>query len=157
VLRFAICGTLLFGLAATATAQVRVTIPSQELTFRHKFPATVENASTEPVTFCVEFEQTSSNGIITERTPIPFVVERWSEGTWHTLMIGPDVGSLRRPVVLITGQSQEYSFRLNVLGRTRLLLTYWQGSKPDLVCTKPPKGARKAKSKPFELKLPATE
>lgn len=135
----------------SASAQVRVSIPPQSFHVNDKIQAKVENATSEPVTFCLEIGQSSMNGTTVEATPIPFTVQASSEDRWHTLLIGPDVGSLFRPVVLEAGKSYEFPFRLNEPGLMRLLLEYWKGSNSGLDCSKPPKHTHKVKSKPFTI------
>lgn len=141
--------------ALPARAQLRIYVPAQRVVnLRTKIHPRVENAGETPVTYCVEFGQWSPiNGAAVESTPIPFVAERDSGGVWRPLLIGPDVGSSRHPVVLDGGRSYEYPFVLLAAGRLRVVLTYWPGSKPSLDCSKPPEGARKVRSAPFVVNL----
>ena len=155
MIRAALSLVLLYAFLPSAAAQVRVSIPLQSFHIHDEIPAKVENATSEPVTFCVEIGQRSTNGTTTEATPIPFVVQTSSEGKWRTLLIGPDVGSLRRPVVLEAGKSDEFPFRLSEPGVMRLLTEYWKGSNPGLDCSKPPKQAHEVKSKPFTILMSA--
>jgi hypothetical protein len=146
------------GLLPFAAAQVRVTVPLQQYNLNDRIRAKIENVGSEPVTFCLEMGQTSSDGVITESTPIPFIVQQSSEGTWRPFFIGPDAGkSWHRAFVLDPGNSHEFPFRLDHPGlrpgRMRLLLFYWSGSQPELDCAKPPKGARKTESAPFLMRL----
>jgi len=66
----------------------------------------------------------------------PFWVQRYDNGKWGTLMIGPDVGSAKASVALEAGESKEFAFRLNDSGRMRLRLNYWRGSISKLNCTR---------------------
>lgn len=142
-----------FAFAPAASAQVKVIVPAPEFDANEKIFAKVQNDGPEPVTFCVEIGQTSTQGATTEVTPIPFVVQQMTKGSWHTLLIGPDIGSFHKAEVLDAGKSLEFPFRLNAAGNVRLLLSYWRGSFPQLDCSKSPKGSRQVKSKPFILKL----
>jgi hypothetical protein len=142
------------GFVPALAAQVRVTVPLQQYTLNDRIRAKIENAGSEPVTFCLEMGQTSSDGIITESTPIPFIVQGNSKGPWQTLMVGPgDVKSWHRAFVLDAGKSREFSFRLKAYGHIRLLLVYWPGSRPELDCAKPPRGAHEVKSAPFLMRM----
>jgi hypothetical protein len=134
---------------SSAIAQVHVTVPSPHFKVQEKILARVENLNRESITYCVEFGQTWTNGTEIEPTPSPFTVQQKTNGRWSTLLISPDVGSFRRPVVLEPGKSEEFSIRLNSGGETRLRLYYWAGSRPDLICSSPPK---KVTSKPFVVK-----
>jgi hypothetical protein len=109
-----------------AITQVKITVPAQRYKVQEKIPAKVENEGNGAVTFCVEAGQTSSKEGEIESTPSPFWVQRSSNGKWGTLMIGPDVGSLRAAVVLEAGESKEFPLRLNDSGRMRLRLNYWR-------------------------------
>lgn len=149
--RFAFASlTFLFLMSASnAFAQVRVALPSVEVHLHGKIAATVQNERNQPVTFCVEFGQTSSDGTDIEPTPSPFVVQQKRAGKWSTLLIGPDVGSNRVPVVLAPGESSRFPIRLNSVGQTRLQIFYWIGSEPGLTCDKPPKKPKRAESQVF--------
>lgn len=87
----------------------------------------------------------------TEGTPSPFEVQAYSSGKWHTLLIGPDVGSSRHAVVLEAGKSAHFPFRLRETGQIRLILRYWAGARSDLDCAHPPKGQKKIESERFSL------
>ncbi len=155
MIRVALSLIFLCAFLPSAAAQVRVSIPFQSIRVNDEIQAKVENATSEPVAFCVEIGQSSTNGTTTEATPIPFIVQASSEGRWHTLLIGPDVGSLRRPVVLEAGKSAEFPFRLSQPGVIRLLVEYWTGSNSGLDCSNPPKHGLKVKSKPFTILMSA--
>jgi len=155
VIRVALSLVLLYAFLPSTAAQVRVIIPLQSFHVNDKIPAKVENASSEPVTLCLEIGQRSTKGTTIEATPVPFIVQASSEGRWHTLLIGPDVGSLRRPVVLEPGKSDEFPFRLSVPGVMRLLAEYWTGPNSGLDCSIPPKHSHKVKSKSFTILMTA--
>jgi hypothetical protein len=139
---------LLFGAHRT---DLQITVPARQFKVLERIPAEIENSPSEPITFCVEFGQTSpspdENGV--EATPSPFVVQAYSSGKWHTLLIGPDVGSSRHSVVLEAKKSAQFPFRLRQTGQIRLVLWYWVGAVPNLDCTHPPKGEKKIESKAF--------
>jgi len=138
--------------ANSAFAQVRVTVPSPEVQIHEKIVARIQNQGTKPVTFCVEFGQTSSDGTDTDPTPSPFIVQQKSAGKWSTLLIGPDVGSNRSPVTLAPGESSEFPIRLSSVGHTKLQVFYWLGSEPNLACNKPAKKPKKAESQVFTVR-----
>lgn len=144
--------SLLTLFSLTTAAQVRIHIPPQRQKKYEKIHASVENAGSKPVSFCVEFGQWSPKGDgEIETTPSPFSVQRNNDGKWSTLMIGPDVGSLKAPQVLDPGKAVEFPFRLGDFGRMRLQLNYWNGSFPSLNCHTPPKGARLVTSAVFTV------
>jgi len=117
----------------TATAQVRIHIPQQHHKKYEMIHASVENAGSKPITFCIEVGQTSpKRGGEIEATPSPFWVQQNNNGKWSTLLIGPDVGSYQYPEVLDSGKSVEFPFRLSASGQMRLRLNYWNGSLPNL-------------------------
>jgi hypothetical protein len=138
-------------LTTAAAAQVKITIPAQQYKVGEEIPAKVENRAKFAVTFCVEFGQTSMKEGVPESTPYPFWVQRNDNGKWGTLLIGPDVGSVRGPVVLQGGESMGFPFRLNDSGRMRLRLNYWHGSFPDLDCHAKPKGIKLLTSTAFTV------
>jgi hypothetical protein len=142
---------LLLILPAGAVAQVTITVPAQRYKAQEKIPARVENNGNSAVTFCVEVGQTSSQEGGIESTPSPFWVQRNSNGKWGTLMIGPDVGSLKTATVLEARESKEFPFRLNGSGRMRLRLNYWRGSIPNLDCKAPPKDLKLVTSAVFTI------
>ena len=142
-------GLSLFLTTAT-NAQVRITIPPQRYTVHEEIHAKVENMGHNAVTFCVEFGQTSMKGDEVESTPSPFLVQRNDHGKWGTLMVGPDAGSGRAPVVLEAAHSKEFAFRLNDSGKMRLRLSYRRGSIPELDCHAP-KGLKLASSPVFSV------
>jgi len=135
-----------------AAAQVKINIPPQHQKKYETIHASVENAGSKPVTFCIEMGQTSpkGNGEI-ETTPLPFWVQRNNNGKWVTLMIGPDVGSFKSAEVLDPGKSVEFPFRLGDSGQMRLRLNYWNGSLPSLDCHAPQKSATLVTSAVFTI------
>ena len=84
-------------LPSLPSRQVSIDVPREQLNSRETIPAIVANRGKDPVTFCVQFGQTSkaSPSGESELTPIPFLVQQYSPGKWGTLMIGPDIGSIR--------------------------------------------------------------
>ena len=147
-----ISATVCLASAPNVIAQVRVTVPSPQFQAQEQIRARVENLDRQPITYCVEFGQTWTNGTDVESTPSPFAVQQRTNGKWSTLLIGPDVGSFDRPVVLEPGKSEDFPIKLNSGGGTRLQLLYWLGSKVDLICSRPPKGVKKVTSKQFTIR-----
>jgi hypothetical protein len=136
-----------------AICQVQVTVPAQSFKASERIAAKVANVGDHEILYCVEVGQTSLKGPGVENmetTPIPFYVQRKSGRKWSTLLIGPDIGSLRSSVMLEPGQSHEFPFRLNDKGEMRLVLDYWMGEK-DVNCKNPPKGGKKTQSKIFAV------
>jgi hypothetical protein len=140
---------ILVSTPALALAQVRITLPARSFGVEDQIHAKIINDGTHAITICVEFGQTSPNNRGSESTPSPFVVQRHSGDRWSTLLIGPDVGSIRRSVELGAGKSQEFVFRLNAIGMIRLLLYYWRDSRQGSPCTFLEKGTKKAFSETF--------
>jgi len=71
-----------------AAAQVKIHIPTQHQKKYETIHASVENAGSKPVTFCIEFGQTSPKGSgEIETTPSPFWVQKDGNGKWSTLII----------------------------------------------------------------------
>jgi hypothetical protein len=138
--------------ALSAPAQVKIHVMQQHHKKYETIHASVENIGNKPVTFCVELSQTSPKGAgEIETTPSPFWVQRDNNGKWGTLMIGPDVGSLKLSQVLESSKSVDFSFRLADSGQMRLRLNYWTDSLPSLDCKAPPTGPKVATSKPFTV------
>ena len=144
-------GLSLLILPTTAIAQVKITVPSQHYRVHQQIQAKVENTSTRPVTFCVEFGQTSMKEGEVESTPSPFWVQRNSDGKWDILLIEPDVGSVRGAVVLEGGKSKDFPLRLNDSGKMRIRLNYWRGSIPNLDCHAAPKDMKLVTSAAFAI------
>jgi hypothetical protein len=132
-----------------AFAQVRVTLPASSFEAEDQIHAKIINEGTHAITICVEFGQTSPHNGGSESTPWPFAVQQYSRGRWSTLLIGPDVGSVRRSVEIDRGKSQEFVFRLNAVGKIRLLLYYWRDSRNGSSCTALEKGAKRVFSETF--------
>jgi hypothetical protein len=132
-------------LASPSLAQLKINVPEQHYKAREQIRAKVENADSRPVTICIGFL-----GVI-ENSPSPFRVERNSDGKWHTLIMGPDLGNQRTSLVLAAGESEEFFVRLSDSGRMRLRLDYWIGSIPKLDCDAPPKGSKLATSSVFTI------
>lgn len=138
--------------SGSAVAQVKIIVPEQRYKAEEQIRAAVENSGTHPITICVEFGQTSPKGTDIESTPIPFYVQSHDGARWGTpLLIGPDIGSIRRAVEVEGGKRLEFPFRLKQIGELRLRLEYWVGSKPDLRCTGTSKGAKLATSASFTV------
>jgi hypothetical protein len=145
-------GLILLLLGAHAKT-LQIKIPGERFRPLERIPAEIENRGRTPITFCVEFGQTSptpdENGI--EAMPSPFELQANFDGKWHTLLIGPDVGSRRQAEVLEPGESRPYPFRLRETGKIRIVLSYWDGSMPKLECGHPPKGIKRLESDFFAL------
>ena len=71
-------------------------------------------------------------------------------GTWSTLLIGPDVGSLLVPEFLEPGQSVQFAFRLGASGKMRLQLKERLPVK-IWICHAVPKGAKRVTSAGFTV------
>ena len=140
---------ILVSTPALALAQVRITLPARSFGVEDQIHAKIINDGTHAITICVEFGQTSPNNRGSESTPSPFVVQRHSGDRWSTLLIGPDVGSVRRSLEIDAGKSQEFVFRLNDVGKIRLLLYYWRDSRQGSSCTAVEKGAKAVHSEDF--------
>lgn len=135
-----------------ATAQVRIHVSPQHYKRYETIYASVENAGSKPVTFCIQVGQTSPKvGGEIEATPSPFWVQKNNEGRWNTLLIGPDVGNFRHSEVLDPGKSLEFPFGLGESGQMRLRLTYWDGALRSTACDELPKDAKVATSVPFDV------
>jgi hypothetical protein len=127
-----------------------VTLPASLFQSRQLIDAKIQNLGNSPVSYCVEFGQRSAVGDIVEATPIPFYVERRDGAKWNVLLIGPDVGSARRSVVLKARHSQNFPFRLGDHGQMRLVLRYWTGEWEE-ACSEPQKGMKIARSPMFTV------
>ena len=143
---------LFLALPGSMYAQVRIHIPAQHHTTHQTIRARVENNGRSPVTFCAEFGPDSMKATGSESLPIPFWAQKYSAGKWSTLLTGPDVGGLRGTIVLDSGESKEFPFRLNETGRMRLQLEYWSGSVETLDCRNPPKSSKRVTSKTIVMK-----
>jgi hypothetical protein len=154
---FWILGIVFF--STLLSAQVRVVVPKSNFQSQELIRAQVVNATKKPISVCLEAGQWSMEGNAIHITPIPFLVQRPARRKrkylfrkrWSTLLIGPDIGSTRVPLVFSSGESQYFPFRLSDEGpKFRLLLYYWKGQR-DLVCSPSPKGSKKAISSEFQL------
>lgn len=135
-----------------ATAQVKIHVSPSHHKKYETIHASVENAGSRTITFCIQVGQTSpKGGGEIEATPSPCWVQKNSDGEWSTLIIGPDVGNFQDPEVLEPGKSLEFPFRLGESGQMRLRLRYWNSSQRSLACDALPKGARVATSAPFAV------
>lgn len=141
VLAFLICPSVL---AAKHAVSVKMELMPEEGT--NFISARVENETGLPITFCVELGQRSIHGNFSESTPIPFEAQAQTKSGWNTLLIGPAIGSVRRPAVLENGKTMDFPFWLRQSGKFRLLLRYWNGTPPNIDCDKPPVGSRQVKS-----------
>ena len=131
-------------------AQVDVSVSSSTFKPEERIQAAVVNKSGAPVSYCVEFGQSSPHGKTTESTPLPFYIEGRGGGRWSVLLIGPDIGSARHPVTLDSGTSQFFLFRLRNMGNMRLVLHYWPGERDD-VCEESARGKKTTRSKVFSI------
>lgn len=137
---------LLFYLSAIG--QVQVNIPQPRYKQHDSIDVGVTNTSKKAVSFCVEFGHWSfPDADHLEATPTPVYVQRNNRGGWSTLLIGPDIGSIRHSVTVGPGESQHYPFRLSDQGQMRVMIDYWIGES-DNTCENP-KGRRTAKSHVF--------
>src|SRR5215475_3923730 len=97
---------LLLPLAVSRATVAQVDVSVSSSTFKPEERIAVVNKSGAPVSYCVEFGQSSPHGKTTESTPLPFYIEGRGGGRWSVLLIGPDIGSARHPVTLDSGTSQ---------------------------------------------------
>jgi hypothetical protein len=126
--------SLTFFTADIINAQARVSVSPKIYKLHERIVATVANRGNKPITVCMEIGQTSIAGEETQSTPYPFVVQKNPGNRWNTLLIGPDVGSLRATRVLKAGESLELPFALSETGKMRLLLEYWNVDNPPDKC-----------------------
>ena len=133
-----------------ASGQISLVVPTASVAPEQTIAAKVQNTSASAISYCVEFGQHSPMGVTIEATPIPFYIEHRQDGKWSVLLIGPDIGSTRRPVVLRPGESHDFPFRLLDRGRMRLVLRYWIGERED-VCSEPKKGRKTVRSAMFTI------
>jgi hypothetical protein len=116
-------------------AQVDVSVSSSTFKPEERIQAAVVNKSGAPVSYCVEFGQSSPHGETRESTPLPFYIEKHGAEKWGVLLVGPDIGSARHPVTLASATSQGFPFRLRDTGNMRLMLHYWASERAD-VCAR---------------------
>jgi hypothetical protein len=109
---------LLFGVSAIG--QLQVSVPQPRYKPHENIDVGVTNTSKMAVSFCVEFGHWSfRDADHFETTPTPVYVQRNNRGRWNTLLIGPDIGSIRHSVTVGPGESQHYPFRLSDQGQMR--------------------------------------
>jgi len=132
-----------------AYGQVDVVVPQNQYKRYEGIEVGITNRGSKLITICVEFGQRSSRGENEEldSTPIPFYVQSQNGRKWGTLLIGPDIGSVRSSVILEPEKTQHYPFHLHATGKMRLILNYWIGENED-VCNAS-KGKKTAQSKVF--------
>jgi hypothetical protein len=143
---------LWLGAVLQASTQVTVSIPQRRYHRYEKIDVIITNRTAKPMSFCVEFGHRSMRGSgagDVEATPTPVYVQRKMNGKWSTLVIGPDIGSVRHSVVVEPGEAQHYPFRLIDRGQMRLVLDYWRGERDDPCAN--PKGRKVAKSNVFDV------
>jgi hypothetical protein len=124
-----LCFGLFLFLSLHAMAQVEMTVPKSQFKRHETIDVVIKNNGRKPVSFCVEFGHWSfkDDSAPMETTPTPVYVQSHSERGWHTLLIGPDIGSSRHSVVLASGEAGQFPFRLSDAGEMRLVLNYWIG------------------------------
>ena len=134
----------------SVAAQLKIAIPKRHFQPKEQIQSKLENQSSRPITVCVEFGQWSPKAGTLESTPSPFLVEVNHDGRWSVLLNGPDIGSNSQSVVVDSGKSLDFPFRLNEKGTLRLRLDYWIGSK-DIKCDGREEGARHLRSATFTV------
>ncbi|PYX08842.1 MAG: hypothetical protein DMG88_09090 [Acidobacteria bacterium] len=139
---------LAFLLYGFALGQIQVHVPAARFRPHNVIDVVIRNVSAKDVSFCVEYGFRSfRDPDHPETTPTPVYVKRKDKHGWNTLLIGPDVGSMRHSVSLGPGEFHEYPFRLSDSGTMRVLLDYWLGEN-NHACENP-KGRKTAKSRLF--------
>jgi hypothetical protein len=134
----------------SAFGQLEIRIPQQHYKQHDRIDLVIANTGTKDVSFCVEYGHWSfPDADHIETTPTPVYVQRKDRRGWGTLLIGPDVGSMRHSVSLGAGESQQYPFRLSDAGEMRIMVDYWIGES-DRTCQQP-KGRKTAKSRVFAI------
>jgi hypothetical protein len=115
-------------------AKVKITLPKHQFKRHEQIDVALTNTGQQSVSFCVEFGQWSykseTEPLVT--TPTPVYVQQHTEKGWSVLLNGPDIGSSRHAVVLATGETQQYPFRLSDTGKMRIILNYWTGESDDV-------------------------
>ena len=147
-----ISGAVILGLvfAASAPAQVRVTVPGKSFFVSEKITATVQNDGDQPVTICVVSGQISKSGPTAVSTPVPFTIEGREIGKWKVLMVSPE-GAAGEAVVLEPKKPLEFPFWPPIKGELRLQMHYWQGAHANLDCAHPPPDSHNAKDTTFAV------
>jgi hypothetical protein len=134
----------------SASAQVQIGVPKGRFAQYELIGVVITNTSKRAVSFCVEYGQSSfRDENNSESTPTPVYVQRQTSRGWSTMLIGPDVGSIRGTDMLAPGESRRYPFRLHGPGRMRLILDYWVGENTRTCAA--PKGRHTVKSRPFVI------
>ena len=142
---------LVTAFSVMSASQVRVTVPRRHYMAHDKIDVEILNGGSNDVTLCVEFGYTSfadysSNG---EATPTPVYIQQKLGHAWKNLVDGPDIGSAIAPLVLRSGESQCYPFRVSTRGTVRLGVLYFVGSSGHSCADR--KGPRRALSRHFEI------
>jgi len=147
--RTSLAATVLL-LCVSAFEQLEIRIPRQRYKQHDRIDVVIANSSTKQVSFCIEYGHSSfQDADHPEPTPTPVYVQRKDKRGWGTLLIGPDVGSMRHSASLGAGESQVYPFRLSDAGEMRIMVDYWIGEN-DRTCQQP-KGRKTAKSRVFVI------
>jgi hypothetical protein len=137
-------------LCVSAFGQLEIRVPQPRYKQRDRIDVVIANTSTKQVSFCVEYGHSSfRDADHAESTPTPVYVQRKDKRGWGTLLIGPDVGSMRSSATLGAGESQQYPFRLSDAGEMRIMVDYWIGAS-DRTCQQP-KRRKTAKSRVFVI------
>ena len=91
-------------LCGSGFGQLEIRIPQQHYKQHGSIAVVIANKSTQYVSFCVEYGHWSfQDSDRIETTPTPVYVQRKGKRGWGTLLIGPDVGSMRHSVSLGAG------------------------------------------------------
>jgi hypothetical protein len=145
---------LLFASLSPVAAQVRidVSVPTIKTEGIPKIQATVRNKGKQPITVCVDVGYRSVRGNISGITPQPFLILQQPRNTsnWNTVHNRTDPGEFQARVIQ-SGESVDFPFQPAAPGHLRLVLHYWIGSASSIDCAKEEAGARKAKSKDFDV------
>jgi hypothetical protein len=144
-------GAIVLLLTTANFAQVKVSVQSSQFSVEEQIVGKISNETSKVISYCIEFGQTSPHTGSLESTPSPFLVENHSDKGWNVLLIGPDVGSIRRSTALNPGASASFRFRLNNTGETRLSLYYSFGERKDS-CHQSMRALKTAKSGVFVVR-----
>ena len=153
------CLISLAALTGIASAQAHLVLPKTRFDSLEPIGAAVRNDGRKPITLCVELSQWFFHGDETNFAPSPFLFQipakrKWKQlfrKKWATILIGPDIGSIRAPAVLQSGRQYDFPFRLDGhAAELRLLLYYWDGDRED-ACSVHARGARKVASIAFQI------
>jgi hypothetical protein len=88
---------------ASAVGQMQIRIPQQRYKQHDSIDVVIANTTRKDVSFCVEFGYYRDAEHI-EATPTPVYVQRNYRGKWGTLLIGPDIGSIRHSFIVGAGR-----------------------------------------------------